>query len=431
MRLQQSALLLAVLVHTATACKKDTDTSAPSVRILAPAAGTTITVPDTFTVRVQVSDDQQVRALTIEVVDAVGTSVASGGTIAVNSTSGVFEQDIAMVSERLLTGPYTVVARASDGANDARAFQDVQISGVPLRLRSIFLAPPFSEQSTTITRIDSTGSQSAWATTADFNGIAVDSYWQHLFVAGSRIAPLQAQPTAPWALPWQVAPPASDRSGQFTALTVDPSDKRVYFATRDGVLRGFTGDGVQHFTAHCLPDHRCEAFVTTSQHVVTWQRAVVGGTQRVVAYSPAGTVMEAALVQPERVGAFRRSGNELLLFSNTGAHSSVGILDIRTGGVQELYTFNEGTMRACVQLDGGNYALAIADRILRYNANTNSVTPLNQGLFVDALAYDPANGALYAAEGNTLHTLDASSGAILNSLTTGTAIAHILPLLNR
>lgn len=414
-----------------TACRKDKDDTPPTVVILEPVAGTTIAIPDTVTIRVQVSDEQVIRSLTVELTDAANATVANAGTLTLNGTGGTYTFSLPLTDERLSGGTYTIEARASDGRNDGRGFREVNILPAPLRLRAVFLAPPFSTSGATITRIDSLGQPATFATVADFNGIAVDSYTQQLFVAGSQYAPFQAFPTSSSASAWQVPPPANDLPEQFTAVTVDPKDRRVYFATRDGFIRGFTGQGAQQFTAQCLPGHRCEAIVVMETEVATWQRAIVGGASRVVTYTVAGTVYEQQPVEYDRVALFHRSGSSLIHFANTNGSGLIEDINISAGGSPDIRSFPGEMIRCVVRLDADTFVIALDDRIIRFDHTLQGITPIATGISANAMAYEPATGALYIAEGSTLLTIDQNSGSIVGSIATGSTIGHILTLLNR
>lgn len=412
-------------------CKKDKDETPPVVDILSPSSGATFTIPDTIVVRVQVSDDRSVESLTVELLDPSGSIVASGGSRTIDAASGTCDLALVLTDERTLGGDHTIAARARDGNNDARDFVEVNILEAPLRLRSLFLAPPFSLESTTITRIDSTGAVSTFATVVDFNGIAVDGNTQHLFVAGSRYAPLQAFPTANNALPWQVNAPGSDQPEQFTAVVVDPTDRHLYYATRDGFIRGWTGEGLQRFTAECLPDHRCEAIVVMENEVATWQRAIVGGASRIVTYTQAGTVFEQLPVQHERIALFNRSGSSLLHFANAQGEGLIEDINITAGGSPDIRTFPGEAIRAVVRVNPNQYIVALTNRLVRFDRPSQTIAPLASGISADALAYEEATGSLYIASGSTLITMDANTGTIVATASFGFTIGHILPLLNR
>lgn len=431
MRFEQFAPFAAFILLVGVSCKKDKDATPPTVRIILPVAGSTFAVPDTIAVRVQVEDDRQVTGLTVELLNAANSVVASGGTRSVDSPGGTFDFSIILADERLPADRYTLVARATDGPNDARGFLEVNILEAPLRLRSLFLAPPFSTNSTTISRIDSLGQLSTFTTVQDFNGLAVDSYWQHVFVAGSRYAPFQAIPMAASAIPWQVQSVWNDNPEQFTAVTVDPKDKHVYYATREGFIRGFTGQGTARFNAQTLPDHRCEAIVVMQNEVATWQRAIVGGASRIVTYTQAGTLFEQQPVQHERIALFHQQGTSLLHFANSNGDGLIEDLNITAGGSPDIRSFPGEAIRAVVRLDNNSYIVALGDRIVRFNRPAQTITQLATGIEANVLAYEAATGSLYLGVGNDLVAMDPGNGTIVSTMAIGSPVAHIHALLNR
>lgn len=429
-RFRRSSLLLLIGVSVA-ACKKDQDDTAPRVRIVAPSTGTTISIPDTFTVLTEVSDENIVEALTVDLQDAAGHTLASSGRITVNSASTTVAAELRLTDERVPTGTYTLVARATDGENDGRGFQGVHVQSTPLRLRALFVAPAFSTDPVGIIRIDSLGTESNLLTIQDFNGLAVDNYWQHVVVAGSRFAALHVLPTSSTANTWQFAPPTNDVPEQFTAVVVDPTDRLLYFATRDGFIRGFTGEGSQRFTAQCVEGHRCERIVMLGNERATLQRAIVGGGTRIITYTPAGTIAAQLPTQHDAIELFAAGDNSLVQFANAGGDGLVQDLHITAGGSPILRTFAGEAIRAVVQLDAHTYVIALGNRAVRFDHDTNDIVQLFTGITVDAMCTDPANGVLYIAAGNLLHTIDQNDGTVVDSRAMSFAIEHLAPLFNR
>ncbi|MCB0765832.1 MAG: hypothetical protein KDB95_01345 [Flavobacteriales bacterium] len=300
-----------------------------------------------------------------------------------------------------------------------------------MRLLGLFLAPPFTLQQATVHRLDADGTSSVFTTIQDFNGIGVNSRTGHLFVAGARYAPFQALPATDLANPWSIPPTSTDQDDQFTALTVDPVDGRVYFASRDGRIRGFTGQGSAQFNAQCLVDHRCQAIVVMGTEIVTWQEAIVGGASTIVTYTPAGTVLDQLPLQEEHIAWFQRSASQLVHFANVDGSGLIEELNIQQGGSPDLRSFPGEPIRHVVRLDANAYIIALPDRLMRFDHVSHVATELRSGLPTDALAYDVANGALYAAQGSELLTLDPNTGATVANAGVSGPIGHILPYFNR
>lgn len=422
--------LLLFLVLLALGCKKDKDGTAPSVRIISPTEGETLSIPDTLLVRVEVSDDHIVESVTIDLLNTDGISVVTSALVSVQGPSATVERELIVNSEQLLSGTYTVVARATDGHNDGRAFRSIQLLEAPWRLRSIFVAPPFSTSTSTILRVDSVGAVSSFITLQDFNGIAADGRSQHLMVAGSQFAPFQAIPTN-GGNAWQINVSQNDAPEQFAAITVDPFDGITYFSTREGMIRGFTGTGSSRFNAQCYLGHRCEAVVVLGDRIATWQRAIVGGAQVLVAYGPAGTVLASLPVEHERIGLFRINETSVMLFCNEAGAGLIERLNIDAAGTPDQYTFPEGPIVAVARLDADRFAVALPEQLVIYRSSTQTTFALADLSGISALAFDPATGSLFAAQGSTLLTLDPSSGQTVGNITVGMDIGSIHPLRNR
>ena len=401
------------------------------MRFLLPDEGTTFNIPDTIAVRVQVSDDRTVRSVVVEVVDEAGSTIASAAAIGVDAATGTVDCSIPLMDQRARSGTYTLIARATDGMNDGRGFRSINVLEAPLRSRAIFLSPAFSNNETGIWRVDSTGLSALWTNVSELGGIAVDGHSQHLMVAGTQFAPMQALPTHGQAFAWQVAPPSTGEPGQFTALTVDPLDHRTYLATRDGFIRGYTGEGLQRFTAQCLIGHRCEDIVLTSGRVATWQSAAVGGASKVVTYTVAGTVQDVLPMEHERVALFQRSEDDMIHFANVAGSGLIEEVNVASAGTPDLRVFNGEAIRSVARMDEQNFMVALPSRIVRFNLASNSITEVVPAVQADALAFDRANGVLLAAQGSSLIAIDPVTGATNTVTSIAEPIAHILPLLNR
>lgn len=422
---------VAFLIIISAGCRKDRDNTAPNVQVSTPGIGTSIQLPDTLLVQVNVSDDHALERLVIDVLNADGAPVAATASFTLSGTTASVLHQFIISDERLRSGDYTIEARAFDGANEGKGFRSITLNEVPLRLRAVFMAPAFSNTSSTIQKLDSVWQVSDFISVQDLIGMAVDSYTQHLMIAGSQFQPIQALPTTITSNSWQYTAPSNDAPEQFTTLSVDPDNGLTYFATRDGFIRGFTGNGAQTFTAQSLSGYRTQAIVSLDERVITWQKAIAGPEQQAVSYTVAGSVLEILPVPFERIQLFRRTSGRLILFANENGNGVVKDLNITEAGCPTRYLFTEGTISAAVQLDPDNYIVALPDRIFRYTYSTNLRQQLTTNIVVEDMAYDHATGILFVAEGNMLHTVDPNSGVIANSISTGMAVAHLGILNNR
>lgn len=426
-------LTLLALLLLASACRKDKDTDPPQIRFILPANGSTVAVPDTLLVQVEVSDERSVKSVTIGLEDGNGVPVSPPQTVQVNSVSAVVTRELALTNERLPTGTYTLSAMASDGENQARTFRTISLQAAPLRLRALFLAPPIgSGGALAITKIDSVGNLSQYLTISESGGAAIDP--DRLYIAGTITQALVGLPQVE-GLTGITVPnlnPAGSTIPFFRGVTVDPADARLYFGTNDGFIRGLGQNGAQTFTAQSPTGFRSIHSAVMGDVLVSFARNEAAAELRLIthAYS-SGVVLGQFTADLDPVFLMPRNNAQLLVFGNRNGTGLIQERNVVQGGGFDLREFSEGPISAVARLDANTAIVAIPDRLIRYSANSNTVVLLAQGFTAQALAYEPATGSLHVGVGNMLFTVDPLTGAQSSSTMIPHDIGTILPLLNR
>lgn len=435
MRDQHRALLLACALVFFGSCKKDKDQSAPSVTILTPSAGSSIAIPATITISVAVSDDIIVERLVMAVTDDQGIPIAPSVAVDVNTASATVQQALELTSEHIETGSYTIVASAFDGTNEARDFVGITVQAAPLRLRAVFVTPPLSAPAPfPITRIDSTGAVSEWMVVSELGGAAIDPISRHLILAGGAHEPLIAWPTDPGSSTWSVANQNSAGSSlpYFLGLRDDPADGRFYFGTNEGMIKAFTGAGIQVFNAEALTGCRSVGTAVLGDLVVSAQQDIVSGVHKLVTYTYSSGVQEAEFTSDlHPVGLQRRTDDQVLVFGNRDGAGVIQERHMMLGGNFEMQVFEDEPITAVVRIDANSFVLALPGRIVRFAYASNGIFPIAAGISASALAYEPATGALYVGNGSSVTLMDPQTGAIAGSIPLSGPVGSILPLLNR
>lgn len=423
---------MACLLVILTGCRKEGDTTGPRVEILAPINGFQMAIPGALTVRATVSDDREVRSVTISLLDADGVPATSPSLVQVGGNSATIERSLGLFDERLRSGAYTLVVRASDGTNEGRAFRTIHVQEAPLRLRALF-AVGHSGQQVIITRIDSLFQASPWGSMAqDLSGAVISSDPERLIVCGSINGPMTAyDPLTSNAL-WQVPNVNITNVPFFNGLYRGP-DGRCYHGTNTGRVRAVSiPSGSITMDAAALPDHRAYLHHVQGIHLLSEQRPIAGQQARLVRYiATNGTLAENQPLDKELVAMHARGNTHALLFGNRDADGVIEDRNIEQGGSWEPKVFATDPIRHVARADEGIYFLALNSGIRRYTWANNSDVVLNGAVVADALRFDPATGMLFAAEGNTVLAMDPWNGTILASVPLPSSVQYLLPLYNR
>jgi len=415
------------------ACRKDRDEDAPKVKFLEPAASSMIQVPDTIVVRVEVSDERTVERVTIALNDVNGVPVVPTISVQVNAASATIVRALPITSERLLSGIYTLAVTARDGTNEARAFRTINLQAAPLRSRALYITPPVGyPPPVPVWRIDSTGALSQYVSLQEFGGGAIDP--DRLYLAGITIQGLQGIPqtTGGAALNIPNTGPAGATAPFFLGPTADRTDGRFYFGNNEGFIRGYNQGATQAFTAQSPIDLRSLQTAVVGSVLASAARHQVLNTWQLVTHAmPSGAVLAQFPMDLEPVQLLARNSQQLFIFGNRNGTGVVQERNVAQGGATDLQSFNQGPISAVAVLNSSTAVVAVPGMLMRFNAGSNSLNVLAQGLTAQSLAYDPASGILYAGVDEQLLAMDPLTGSSTVLFSFPHPVGRILPLLNR
>jgi hypothetical protein len=181
-----------------------------------------------------------------------------------------------------------------------------------------------------------------------------------------------------------------------------------------------------------LQGHISSATCAVSDRLVSIQTDQVSGTESAVIYAYAsGTLQDQIGLDLSVKELFRRTDQEVLLFGERNGTGIIRSLNLQFGGGSDLREFTEGPIASVARLDANNFAIALPDRIIRYNYPTNSATTLTASVVASTLIMEPATGILFAGVQEQLVSLDPLTGSVTGSLTLAHPIGWVLPLRNR
>jgi hypothetical protein len=115
-------------------CNNDEDENSPVITISEPEEGFEIYIPDTLSVKFQVTDDNSVISVYVSILDENNIQIVQPVYFYPDSTSITAEAMIPLTDKALETGSYTIIVSASDGSNEVRAFRMIMINELPVEL---------------------------------------------------------------------------------------------------------------------------------------------------------------------------------------------------------------------------------------------------------------------------------------------------------
>jgi hypothetical protein len=432
MRYEQVALAVGLLATLNTACKKDEASDPPSVTIVSPAAGSTLTVPDTLRVTVDVSGQQPVEHVTFHVLDANSIPVVPASVVHPAANPATISVEIPLTSEHLSGGTLTLKVTAGDGDAEGKDYRSFTLVPSALRLRAVYVVGTSGPNAVTIHRLDSLGQMSLLNTVvSDLSGAAISSWDQRLFMAGRADGPLVAFAPDGMTVPWQWAN-MGNGSDYFTSVDLC-ADGRLYVGTtNDRVTGKDPSTGITKIVMDLQPDWRCDRSMTMGNYLLCATHHLITQAQRFAVYfAGSGALHTTIATDIEAVGFFRRDDDHVLVFGNRNGSSVVMDLSISGGGGWEPRTW-PALVNAVERIDANTFVLALADGTLeRFTYSNASSMQIAAGTaFVD-LSLDPVNDVLYGITATDLQALDPQTGMLTQSYPLSGEPKHVLALFNR
>ncbi len=420
-------LLMIALLLLGGCRKEELDEQGPSIQIIAPGNSTSLQIPDTLEITVQVSDERIVQTVWISLGDVNGVPIAPTVTVAVNSSSATIQRNIAVTDPTITSGNYSLAVRASDGVNTTSAFRSVSVQEAPLRLRAIFVASPEG----TISQIDSIGDVSEFTSIPDMSLIEINSFTQHLFVAGDPFDPLQVFALHESAQSWQIQNQNAQPGPYFTSLFTDPTDGRTYVCSNDGAIRGYDGNGITLFNAQAITGHLPYAGAVVGDRFISEQKPISIGENRLASHTyNSGDLLVSYGLDADALRIFALNDQQMLLFGERNGQGLIQQWNTFQGGNSDLRIFTEGAITAVSAISNVSFIIALPNRIVRYDQPSNSATDL---LFLSAndVAFDRANGSVLIASGQQILVVDPNNASIINTIEVGHQVTRVLPLFDR
>ncbi|MCC6840825.1 MAG: hypothetical protein IT230_11755 [Flavobacteriales bacterium] len=432
MRYQQALAIALVAGVFNAGCKKEPANEAPRVSIITPSEFASVTLPDTVLVEVEASDDQGLAQISVTLLDANGIPVAAGASAAVSGTSASRTLALPITSEQLNSGVYQLLAVASDGSLTGRDSRQLQVTAIPLRVRSVFTLVEQGANSLALYRTDSLGQTTVAATwPMDLGGAAISSAAQRLVVAGAVTGDLRAMHPDDLATAWLLPNLGSIGAPWFTSVDLC-ADGRLYAGQDNGTLRAFTASNGVGGTTITLPDlFRTQQAITVEDRVVATERHFVTQEQLLgIYYRQSGVAIASQPLAVQPIGLFMRDADHVLIFGNSGAQGRVLDRTLSSGGTWEAYTWGS-TIAAVTRLSDGEWLVALASgELARYAYGGGSIS-VGTAPLLHAMAYEALDGLVYGCADGQVLLINPLTGATMPGWSVSGSARCVLPLYNR
>ncbi len=414
-------------------CKKDSDTTSPTVTITTPTENQSYNVNDIINVKGSVTDDNKIVAVSISLLDDQENVAHVSRSVAVTSPSMTIDAQYALDNIHLESGNYYLLITASDGTNDTHFRKKIFITAIPKVLKRVCVTSASSNSQTNFSLIDSTFTTIIpyHNFSGDWLGTSVSSYHQQVYECGNYTGNFDAIFLDDNSLKFSVSHFVSS-SPFFTGFCAD--EQRTYTSQYDGYVKGYDYNGNQVYTAIAKSGYFAQHLFFNNGYLIAEEKDKTSTAKRIVVYIPTGVADKETTLTQDVVAFCEKDFENVFLFGNVSGQCIIQLYNRTTNTLWNPYpyTMPVGNFLSAVQIDAYTYLIAHSNgTIYKYEYQTNNLLPYLTGYSANQLVYDNLNNELYVVETNTISSFNYTSKAFHHSINSAENILNVNFLYNR
>jgi hypothetical protein len=413
-------------------CKKESDEYGPVVSIYSPFENQSFSVYDTILVNASVSDETNITALSVSLVDInyipVHKSVAAEVSYPPMTLNILYPLD----NIHLLSGKYYIMITASDGTNDSRTFCPVMISAVPKQLKKVFVASNTSPYQTNLSYIDSTFSSITPFKnfSGDFTGTSASSYDQRVFLCGNyngAFSGINIDGSVKFSLS-----AITSSAPYFTGFYGE--DKKNFVARHDDeTVKGYDNSGQVIYTAHANPGYYVRKLIMNNGFLVAEEKSKTSSSRILVSFYSTGTAEQQVALNQDVVDLCEKDDHNVFVFGNNSGQGVIQLYDRLNNNLWEPYPYPlaTGAILSAVKINETTYLIGHSNGTIYKYQYSGGVTTYLTGFTAKRLRYDELNDQVYIVESNLITAVDFVSKIPVHVISSGENVLDISFLYNR
>jgi len=383
-------------------CETKTDSQYPEIEVSLPLSGSEFDFGDTIQFSALCSDDIQLNAIEIQLVDMDNKPMLQTLSMTPGKNPYAIAGEYIIGDPMLAGGMYQLRFKISDGINTTNKFVPVRINELIREfLYPVIVTHPQSGK----WLVHKLQNDNVWkeihSHTGDYAGSDVNSAASQFYICGIYLSDLTAIKLTDGNFLWSVKHSNHQSLRWFEGISF--SYPLLYIPVSEGNIRGYNTDGKEIYKtakfANAVPKHS----VLTKNYIVGAFRDNFSNDRFVVAFhNTGGAMIYNNFLNADVAELVTISGDRVLVFSNRDGQGEILLYNGSDNTLLVQHLFYEGTFRSAVAMDTENYIISTSAGIYRYQLSNNSLTPFVSTHKNGVIACDNISQQVYAASGRTL-----------------------------
>jgi hypothetical protein len=395
-------MVTAVFFHS---CEKNEDTLRPVIRFELPAENLLIKAGDTVRVKAIVNDNEVVRSIKLSLVNSSSIPETTPLYIYPDSREAILDVMYPIDNMEIPSGDYYLLITASDGYNQKNGTRPVKIAEPDIEILNYIMVKRLNSS---VTRVEVAGS--SFNTDTVFNiqkpyGLSdISSKYGLLYFSSKSPSKLYALNTFNYLEEW-----GRDAIIPYPEFIHSEMGEYLFLSSGNGSITGYDSEGGNVFQTDARDGYYPQVFHVSGDYVVASQKSRNGSNPFLVIYYVSSGFERNQIQVTEDITAISSSGEQFILFMNSGLNGVVKSLDVDELIYTELSILENINIIDAIRLNDNSFLVATVEGIFEYELYLNRFTFFSD-LVPDLLEYDVLFGQLFATRDKDLISLDLSSG---------------------
>ena len=391
-------------------CKKEKDNNPPQIVVQLPQSGIQLNCIDSVLIQAEVTDDNGPLTVSFYVADAQNNYLTAP-VFKTSSESIINLNEIYYFSNKYIeTGTYYIVIHAEDGKNVVNTFIEIQINGLALELKSIYVGAE-DPSGVRIYNSDASGVFSAsYYLQGTFVDFKINNYSQQLYVLSSG-GVLSCYHLPNFEKEWEQS--GFNNIGSAYKGQLLESDFLIYVTDSDGEIKGFDNSGVLR-KVYNLPSGSPEYFNFCNSRLFVYSYNYQNNSKYIYVFSSSTGVLYSYPVDFNVRRFFSYSTNNILVVGEKNNQTSIYTFNFEINYLYPLGNPINDIFKDAVETPDDQYLLSTASEIKvieKYYGNSN-IYALGQK--ANILLFERTSNHVYLCDSSRIKELNYPNSQAIN-----------------
>jgi hypothetical protein len=353
-------------------CKKEENSSIPSIAVYSPEENEIFDVGDTIYVEAQVQDDKNINTIQVVLTDLNYQPVLPAKYFYPNATSYPLNTDYIIEDTKLPTRFYYLLVKANNNSSFKNKYQKIFINGISREFENLIVLTKKSNDLMQVWEVDEFNQvNSLFDINGDFTDSEINSADRQLYISGSDKINLQAHNIDNYELEWgiEATPPLPMHT--YDCLHFDDYlFSSFYFA----YSKGYQSDGMEVFNGITVDPDLPSRIYRHFNLVLVDLRSKSGGPTYIVTYYLVSGVEKQRLISTFKVLDFYLfSATEVLVIANNASGGMLKSYNPYINVITDLIEFSDPIISS-EKMSNDEYIIGFENKIGLYNIQNNTYT---------------------------------------------------------